>query len=256
MVDIKSGREIELIKESCKITAMAHKAVADAIRPGISTLELDRIAEEVIRANGAIPSFKNYPSRLKGVQNFPATACISINDEVIHGIPSRNRIIQDGDVVSIDLGAYKNGFHGDMARTIVVGKADDKKRRLVEVTKQAFFEGMKFAKVGYRIGDISHAIGSFVEKNGFSVVKDFQGHGVGRILHEDPAIPNYGKPDKGIRIEPGMTLAIEPMVNMGESEVEELDDGWTVVTKDGMISSHYENTILTTEKEPEVLTIV
>jgi len=255
MVDIKSSREIELIKESCRITEMACKAVEVAITPGISTLELDKIAEEVIKKHGAVPSFKNYPSRLKGVQSFPATACISINDEVIHGIPSKERIIKEGDIVSIDLGAYKNGFHGDMARTVIVGHTDNETARLVEVTKQAFFEGIKFAKVGYRIGDISYAIGAFVEKNGFSVVKDFQGHGIGRMLHEEPAIPNYGKPEKGIRLEPGMTLAIEPMVNMGKSDVIELADGWTVVTKDGSISTHYENTILITEKEPEILTI-
>jgi len=256
MVDIKSKREIELLRESCRVTAVAHEAVRTAIRPGISTLELDKIAEDAIRKSGAIPSFMNYPSRLKGVPNFPATACISINDEVIHGIPSKKRIIAEGDIVSIDIGAYKNGFHGDAARTIIVGKVNDETRRLVEVTKRAFYEGIKYAKPGYRIGDVCHAIGSFVEKNGFSVVKEFQGHGVGRNLHEDPEIPNYGIPGKGVALEPGMTLAIEPMVNMGKSDILELDDGWTIVTKDGQNSAHYENTILITEKDPEILTIV
>ena len=182
MVDIKSKREIELMREACKITAMAHAAVAKAIKPGMSTLDINKIAEDVILASGAIPSFKGYPSGYKDVPDFPETACISVNDEVIHGIPSKNRIIKNGDIVSVDLGAYKNGFHGDMARTIIVGDGaldiPSETRRLVEITRQAFFEGIKFAKPGYRIGDICHAIGEFVEKNGFSVVKEFQGHGV------------------------------------------------------------------------------
>lgn len=256
MVYIKSKREIELMRESCKITAMAHEEVRKAVRPGINTLELDKIAEKVIKENGAIPSFKGYPSMHKHIQDFPGTICISINDEVIHGIPSRSRIIEDGDIVSIDCGAYKNGFHGDMARTIIVGEVDNETKKLVEVTKASFFEGIKFAKPGYRIGDICHAIGSFVEANGFSVVKEFQGHGVGRELHEDPAIPNYGKQGKGIKLEPGMTLAIEPMVNMGQDKILELEDGWTIITEDGEDSAHYENTILITEKEPEILTMI
>ena len=178
MVDIKSKREIELMREACRITAMAHAAVAKAIKHGMSTLDINKIAEDVILSNGAIPSFKGYPSGYKDVPDFPMAACISVNDEVIHGIPDKNRIIKNGDIVSIDLGAYKNGFHGDMARTIIIGNVDDETKRLVEVTKQAFFEGIKFAKPQYRIGDICHAIGEFIEKNGFSVVKEFQGHGV------------------------------------------------------------------------------
>lgn len=178
MIDIKSKKEIELMREACVITAMAHEAVAKAIRPGISTWELDKIAYELIISNKAIPSFKGYPSAYKDVEDFPATACISINDEVIHGIPNKSRIIKNGDIVSIDLGAHKNGFHGDMARTIIIGDVDNETKKLVEVTKQSFFEGIKFAKPGYRIGDVCHAIGEFVEKNGFSVVKEFQGHGV------------------------------------------------------------------------------
>jgi len=263
MVDIKSKREIELMREACRITAMAHEVVAKAIRPGMSTADLDKIAEEVILSNGATPSFKGYPSSERGVPDFPATACISINDEVIHGIPSRNRIIKNGDIVSVDLGAYKNGFNGDMARTIIVEgvgasfhACPPETSRLVEVTRQAFFEGIKFAKPGNRIGDVCHAIGEFIEKNGFSVVKEFQGHGVGRNLHEDPAIPNYGKEGKGIKLEPGMTLAIEPMVNMGKAAVLEDENGWTIITEDGSLSAHYENTILITEKEPEILTTI
>lgn len=255
MVDIKSKREIDAMKEACRITNLAHIAVANAIKPGITTLELDKIAEDVIIKNGAVPSFKNYPSGYKDVPNFPATACISVNDEVIHGIPSSKTIIKEGDIVSVDLGAYKNGFHGDEARTIIIGEVDKKTKQLVEVTKQAFFEGIKFAKPGYRIGDICHAIGTYIESQGFSVVKEFQGHGVGRNLHEEPGIPNYGKAGRGIKLEPGMTLAIEPMVNMGKPGILELDNGWTIITEDGSLSAHYENTILITEKDPEILTM-
>lgn len=190
---------------------------------------------------------------------FPAGVCISVNDEVIHGIPSKKVILKEGDVVSTDLCAYKNGFHGDATRTHIIGgeKAVSKEvKRLVDVTKQSFFEGIKFAKPGFRIGDVSHAIGNYIEKNGFYVIKEFQGHGIGRQMHEDPGIPNYGKEGKGIRLEPGMTLAIEPMVNMGTDEIEVLDDGWTIVTADGSLAAHYENTVLITEKEPEILTIM
>ncbi len=212
------------------------------------------IAENIIRKNGAIPAEKGYPSGIKGVQDFPASICASINDEVIHGIPSKNVILKNGDIISIDLVAYKDGFNGDMARTYIVGNTSKENERLIEITKQAFFEGIKFAKKGYRIGDVSHAIGEFVEKNGYSVVKEFQGHGIGRQMHEDPGIPNYGKAGKGAKLEPGMTLAIEPMVIMGKENILELDDGWTIITEDGTNSAHYENTILITEKEPEILT--
>lgn len=256
MVTIKSAREIEYMRESCRITAMAHVEVEKYLKPGITTKKIDEIAEKIIRDNGAIPSFKDFPSGIEGVADFPGTACISINNEVIHGIPSDKVVIKEGDIVSIDLGAYKNGFHGDSARTHIIGEVSQEARKLVDITKQSFFEGIKYAKVGYRVGDISHAIGEFIRKNGFSVVEEFQGHGVGRELHEDPGIPNYGKEGKGIRLEPGMTLAIEPMVNAGGWEIEVLDNGWTVVTEDGTLSSHYENTILITEKEPEILTII
>ena len=256
MIDIKSKREIKLMKEVCRITALTHKAIEQAVRPGISTLELDRIAEETIRKNGAIPAQKGYPSYEKNIPNFPASICASVNDEVIHGIPSKKIILKEGDIVSIDLVAYKDGFNGDAARTYIVGKGSKEDERLLEVTKQAFFEGIKFAKEGNRIGDISHAIGEYVTKNGYSVVREFQGHGIGRSMHEDPGIPNYGKSGKGVRLEPGMTLAIEPMVIAGNPNILELEDGWTIVTEDGSKAAHYENTVLITEKEPEVLTLL
>ena len=255
MIDIKSKREIELMREACRVTALVHKAIEEAIRPGISTLELDQIAEKVIRENGGIPAEKGYPSYDKSIPDFPASICASVNDEVIHGIPSSRVILKEGDVISIDLVVYKDGFNGDAARTYIVGKGSKEDERLLKVTKQAFFEGIKFAKKGYRIGDISHAIGEYVESNGFSVVKEFQGHGIGRSMHEDPGIPNYGKAGKGPKLEPGMTLAIEPMVIAGREDILELDDGWTIVTEDGSNSAHYENTILITENEPKILTI-
>ena len=256
MVTIKSKKEIELMKEVCRITALTHKAIEEAIKPGVTTLELDRIAEKTIRENGGIPAQKGYPSGEKGVPNFPASICASINDEVIHGIPSSRVKLKEGDVISIDLVAYKNGFNGDAARTYIVGKGSKNAERLVEITKQAFFEGIKYARAGNRIGDVCHAIGEFVEKNGYSVVKEFQGHGIGRSMHEDPGIPNYGKQGKGIKLEPGMTLAIEPMVIEKNPDILVLDDGWTIITEDGSLAAHYENTILITEKEPEILTIL
>jgi len=256
MVTIKSKKEIELMREACKVVALTHKALEKNIKPGMTTWELDQIVEKTMKSLGAISAEKNYPSGFDDVPNFPASACISINDEVIHGIPSKKRYIKEGDIVSIDLVALKNGFHGDAARTIIVGKASKEAERLVQVTKQAFFEGIKFAKKGNRIGDISHAIGEYIESQGYSVVREFQGHGIGRKMHEEPGIPNYGKAGKGIRLEPGMTLAIEPMVIEGNPGILELDDGWTIITEDGSLSAHYENTILITEKEPEILTIV
>lgn len=243
------------MKEACRVTALVHKTLEEAIRPGITTLELDRIAEKVIRENGGIPAEKGYPSGEKGVMDFPGSICASVNDEVIHGIPSNRVRLKEGDVISIDLVTYKDGYNGDAARTHIVGKGSEQDRKLVEVTKQSFFEGIKFAKIGYRIGDISYAIQQYVEKNGFSVVREFQGHGIGRQMHEDPGIPNYGKPGKGPKLEAGMTLAIEPMVIMGKPDIWELEDGWTIVTQDGTKAAHYENTILITEKEPKVLTL-
>ena len=205
---------------------------------------------------GGVPAEKGYPSGVKGVPAFPGSICASVNDEVIHGIPSKKVILKEGDIVSIDLVALKDGFNGDCARTYIVGNIDKETKRLIDVTKQAFFEGIKYAKKGNRLGDISHSIGEYIEKNGFSVVKEFQGHGIGRSMHEDPGIPNYGKAGRGVRLEPGMTLAIEPMVIYGKDGILELDDGWTIISEDGSNAAHYENTILITENEPEILTIL
>ncbi len=256
MVSIKSEREIELMMEACKITAETHEMLEKNIKPGISTYELDKMAEEFIRSKGGIPAQKGYPSGIKGVPDFPSTLCISINDEVIHGIPTKKRIIQDGDIVSIDLVVLKNGFHGDSARTHLVGNVSEEAKKLVEVTKQAFFEGIKFAREGNRIGDVSFAIEEYVKKFGYAVIREFQGHGIGREMHEDPGVPNYGKKGKGIRLQKGMTIAVEPMVTEKRPDIFELEDGWTIVTQDGGLAAHYENTILITEKEAKVLTII
>ncbi len=256
MVTIKSKKEIELMREAGRVTALTHKAIEEAIKPGMTTAELDQIAEKTMQKYGAISAEKGYNPGIKGVPPYPATTCISINDEVIHGVPSSKRIIKDGDIVSVDLVALKNGFNGDAARTYLVGNVSKDAQRLVEVTKQAFFEGIKYAKKGNRIGDVSHAIGEYVKSQGYSVVREFEGHGIGRDMHEEPEIPNYGKAGRGIRLEPGMTLAIEPMVIQGKPDIWELEDGWTIVTQDGSLAAHYENTILITENEPEVLTIL
>ena len=256
MVYIKSKSEIEKMREACKIANLAQKAIERAIKPGISTWELDKIAESTMIENGAIPAEKGYPSGIKGVPDFPGSICASVNDNIIHGIPSKHCILREGDIISIDLVAYKDGFNGDCARTYTVGNVSNEAKRLVEITKQAFFEGIKYAKKGNRIGDISHAIGNFVKQNGYEVIKEFQGHGIGREMHEEPGIPNYGKEGRGIRLEPGMTLAIEPMVVAGSPEICEGDDGWSIWTVDESLSAHYENTILITEKEPEILTLV
>ena len=255
LVTIKSKKEIEIMKEACRIANETQKIVEKAIKPGISTLELDKIAEKYILSQNAIPAQKNYPNYYKDMPPFPGTLCISINDVLIHGIPSDKIIVKDGDIVSIDLVVLKNGYHGDCARTYLVGNVSKEAKELVEVTKQAFFEGIKFAKKGNRLGDISSAIGNYVKEHGYSVVKEFQGHGIGKEMHEDPGIPNYGKAGKGIRLMPGMTLAIEPMVIMGKEGVFELDDGWTIVSEDGTLTAHYENTVLITENEPQILTL-
>lgn len=244
------------MQEVCKVVALTYQELEQHIKPGMSTWELDQIAERKMRSLGAIPAEKGYDIGIKGVPPFPASLCVSINDEVIHGIPSKDRIIKEGDVVSIDTVALKNGYHGDAARTFLVGKASKEAERLVQVTKQAFFEGIQYAKVGNRIGDVCHAIGEYVRSQGYSVIREFQGHGIGKEMHEDPGIPNYGKAGRGIRLEPGMTLAIEPMVIAGKPNILELDDGWTIMTEDGSLAAHYENTILITEKEPEILTIL
>ncbi len=254
MVTIKSKKEIEWMREVCKIVALTYQELEQKIQPGMTTWELDQIAEQKMRSLGAIPAEKGYDIGIRGVPPFPASICVSINDEVIHGIPSKSRIIKEGDLVSIDTVAQKNGYNGDAARTFIVGKTSKEAERLVRVTKQAFFEGIKYAKPGNRIGDVCHAIGEYVHLQGYSVIREFQGHGIGKQMHEDPGIPNYGKPGRGIRLEPGMTLAIEPMVIQGKPNILELEDGWTIITEDGSLSAHYENTILITEKEPEILT--
>ena len=256
MVTIKSKREIELMREAGKVVAKVYDEIEKNIKAGMTTYEVDQIAENTMRKLGAIPAEKGYDSGIRGIPPFPATICISINDEVIHGIPSKSRIIKEGDIVSVDTVALKDGYNGDAARTYIIGKTTKENQRLVDVTKQAFFEGIKYAKKGNRLGDICHAIGEYVHSQGYSVVREFQGHGIGREMHEDPGIPNYGKAGRGIRLEPGMTLAIEPMVIQGKPNILELDDGWTIITEDGSMAAHYENTILITEKEPEILTLL
>ncbi len=254
MINIKSGKEIQLMEDVCKIVAKFYELLEKEIKPGITTLDLDKKAEKIMRDLGAVPAQIGYNPGIKGVPTYKHATCISVNDEVIHGVPS-NKIIKEGDLVSIDTVALKNGFNGDAARTFIVGKASKDAQRLVDVTKQAFFEGIKFAKPGYRIGDISHAIGEFVKENGYSVVREFEGHGIGRQMHEEPEVPNFGKAGRGPRLEPGMTIAVEPMVIQGKPNILELEDGWTIVTEDGSLAAHYENTILITENEPKILTI-
>ncbi len=255
MIYIKDEKEIEKMRVACKIVALCHKAVEEKIRAGMSTMDIENIVMKVIKENNAIASCVGVEG-FDGADPYPCATCISINDEVIHGIPRKDRIIKDGDIVSVDLCVGKNGFHGDAARTYVIGNVPSKTRELVDVTKQAFFEGIKFAKEGYRLSDISNAIGEYVKSCGFDVVREFQGHGIGNSIHEDPGIPNYGLPGKGPRLQAGMTLAIEPMVTQGKHDIDILDDGWTVVTLDGKPAAHYENTILITKNEPEILTII
>ena len=256
MVTIKSKREIELMEEAGKLVALTYDMLEKNIKPGMSTYDLDQMAYKFIKEHGGIPAQKGYPSGIKGVPAFPGTLCTSINDTVIHGIPSKKDIIKDGDIVSIDLVILKNGYNADAARTFVVGNASEKAKKLVEVTKQASFEGIKFAKPGNRVGDISNAIGNFVWNNGFDVIREFQGHGIGKEMHEEPGVPNFGKAGRGLRLEPGMTIAVEPMVTEGNPDILELDDGWTIITEDGKLSAHYENTILITENEPKILTML
>lgn len=247
-VSIKSAREIELMRESCRLLAQVHKALGEMVRPGISTLDIDRAGEKMIRDMGCIPNFKDY-------NGFPASICVSVNDEVVHGIPSKHRILQEGDIVSLDAGLIYKGYHSDAARTHAVGEISPEAQKLMDVTKQSFFEGIKFAKAGNHLYDISNAIDDYVTPFGYGIVRELVGHGIGTHLHEDPQIPNFRQKKKGILLEPGMTLAIEPMINMGRADVCWLDDDWTVVTEDGSYSAHYENTILITEGEPEILTL-
>ncbi len=247
MVTRKSNREIELMKIAGRIVALAHHEVSKAIKPGVSTKELDEIVERVIRENDAIPSFLNY-------NGFPASACISINEEVVHGIPSPTRKLKEGDIVSVDIGAIYKGYHGDSAWTYACGNISEDARKLMEGTKASLFAGLEYAKENNRLSDISHAIQEKAESLGYSVVREFVGHGVGRQLHEDPQIPNYGPPHRGLLLKSGMTFAIEPMINLGNKEVKVLSDGWTTVTRDKSLSAHYEHSILITKTGYEILT--
>ena len=247
MVIIKNSEQLALMRKAGRITAEALLVAREAVRPGVSTKEVDAKIQSFIERCGAVPSFLGY-------NGFPGSACISINDQVIHGIPSPKVIIREGDIVKVDVGARYRGYNGDSARTFPVGRVSDEALRLISVTEQSFYEAMKVAKAGNRIGDIGHAVESFVISNGFSVVKAFVGHGLGRDLHEEPEVPNYGRAGRGPRLYAGMTLAIEPMVNAGGLEVNILKDGWTVVTADGSLSAHYENSIAITESDPIMLT--
>ena len=246
MISLKSPNEIECMRRAGKITAAARALAGELVRPGVTTREIDRAVEDFIRKNGAVPSFLNY-------HGFTGSACISVNDEVIHGIPG-GRVLQEGDIVSVDVGAYVGGFHGDCAATFPCGRISEEAQRLIDVTRESFFRGLVNAREGKRIYDISAAIQQYVEANGFTVVREFVGHGIGRQLHESPEVPNYGNPGRGPRLLRGMTLAIEPMVNQGTAAIRQMSDGWTVKTLDGKLSAHYENTILITDGEPEILT--
>jgi len=247
MITIKNERDLACMRQACKITAAARALAGEMVRPGVTTKQIDRAVRDYIVSQGAKPSFLGY-------HGYPGSACISVNEEVIHGIPG-GRVLHDGDIVSIDVGAYYKGFHGDCAATFACGSISADAQKLIDVTKQSFFEGIRFARRGHRVSDISHAIETYVESNGFSVVRSFVGHGVGAQLHEEPEVPNFGAPGRGPRMLPGMTLAIEPMVNVGDYNVRVLKDGWTVVTADGKLSAHYENTVLITDGEPEILTV-
>ena len=248
MVTIKSEREIELMREAGRILAKVHEELGRTLVPGMSTKEIDRMCEDMIRSHGCVPSFLNY-------QGFPASVCISINDEVVHGIPDKHRYLEEGDIVSLDTGVIWKGYQSDAARTHMIGEVSGEARKLVEVTQQSFFEGIKYAKAGNHLNDISKAIQEYAESFGFGVVRDLVGHGIGTEMHEAPEIPNFAQRRKGIRLAAGMTLAIEPLITAGRYDVVWEDDGWTVVTEDGSLASHYENTILITDGEPEILSL-
>ena len=249
MIIIKNSEQIALMKKAGRITAESLLFAEDLIRPGISTKEIDKKVHDFIIKSGATPTFLGYGG-------FPGSACISINNEVIHGIPSDKVILKDGDIVKIDVGACYRGYNGDSARTFAVGKVSDEAQRLISVTEASFYEAMKYARAGNRIGDIGSAVENFVISHGFSVVKAYTGHGLGAELHEDPSVPNYGRAGRGVRLYSGMTLAIEPMVNVGTEDVRVLKDGWTVITADGKLSAHYENSICITDSDPILLTVV
>lgn len=247
-ITIKTQEQIEKMRIAGRILAQLDEVLRTEIRPGITTLELDKIAEDFIRNHGAVPSFKGYGG-------FPGSICTSVNDEIVHGIPSKRKL-QEGDIISIDMGSYIHGHHGDCARTYGVGEISPEAGRLIDVTQQSFFEGIRFAKSGHFLNEIGTAIQKFVEENGFSVVREYVGHGIGRNLHESPEVPNYRVLGRGVRLESGMAIAIEPMVNMGSRNVKVLSDGWTAVTGDGLYAAHYENTVLITQGEPEIFTLL
>lgn len=247
MITLKSEREIELMRRAGKITAAARALAGEMVKPGVTTQEIDKAVYRFIRSQGAEPSFLNY-------NGYPASVCVSVNDEVIHGIPGK-RVLKEGDIVSVDVGAYIGGFHGDCAATYACGKISDEAQKLIDVTRQSFYEGIKFAREGNRLSDVSHAIQEYVEANGFSVVREYVGHGIGRNMHESPEVPNFGLPGHGPKLLRGMTLAVEPMVNAGAAAIRQMPDGWTVKTRDGKYAAHYENTILITAGEPELLTV-
>jgi len=249
MIKVKSEREIALLREAGRIVALCHEEMKKHVKPGVSTWELNQICENVILENNATPSFKGYGG-------FPTAICASVNEVVVHGIPSKHRILQDGDIVSLDAGLIYKGYHSDAARTVAVGEISDDAKKLIEVTKQSFFEGIKFAKEGNHLNDISTAIGEYARSFGYGVVEELVGHGIGTELHEDPQIPNFPMKRKGIKLQAGMTLAIEPMINMGTCKVEWLGDGWTVISKDHSLSAHYENTILITKDGCEILSLI
>ncbi|MDO4489525.1 MAG: type I methionyl aminopeptidase [Lachnospiraceae bacterium] len=247
-VSIKNAREIELMRHAGKLLEQVHNELGKMIRPGITTLDIDRAGEKMIRDLGCIPNFKNY-------NGYPASICTSVNDEVVHGIPSKKRVLREGDIISLDAGLIYEGYHSDAARTYAVGNISPEAQKLMDVTRESFFEGIKYAKAGHHLHEISAAIGNYCESRGYGVVRDLVGHGIGTHLHEDPQIPNFACRSRGIRLRPGMTLAIEPMITMGTWEVAWLDDDWTVVTEDGSLAAHYENTVLITDGEPELLTL-
>ena len=247
MITIKNERELTSMRKACKITAAARALAGDMVRPGVSTKAIDRAVHAFIVSQGAKPSFLNY-------NGYPASVCVSVNSTVIHGIPD-GYILKEGDIVSVDVGAFYEGFHGDCAATYACGAISTEAQRLIDVTRQSFYEGIARAKKGNRVQDISHAVQTYVESNGFSVVRSFVGHGVGRQLHEEPEVPNFGAPGRGPRLLPGMTIAVEPMVCQGTYEVKVLKDNWTTVTADGLLAAHYENTVLITDGEPEILTV-
>lgn len=247
-VTIKSAREIELMREAGRILALVHEELEKIIRPGISTKEIDRVCEELIRSYGCTPNFLNY-------QGYPGSVCVSVNEEVVHGIPTEQHIIKEGDIVSLDTGLIYQGYHSDAARTHAVGEISEQAKQLIDATRQSFFEGIKMAKAGNHLFDISNAIDAYIKPYGYGIVRDLVGHGIGTHLHEEPEIPNFAQKRRGLRLQPGMTLAVEPMVNIGTPNVKWMKDGWTVISADHSLSAHYENTILITEGEPEILSL-